>query len=156
MVCLFTVILSFKSWQETCLITHLLLVFCTIAQMAKYLSHLACVSCSYTFKLHIFCYWSSLLTNTSDKLWNIYCSLFRGTCLHVQLSYRTYWIDNIPKDNKLDWAFLYQVIGFNKMKCDSCGFQWPTPSQMDCGKYKNVSSNIINIKSLNLQTKNNW
>lgn len=51
------------------------------------------------------------------------------------------------KINKLDWAFLYQVIDSNKMKCDSCGFQWPTPSQMDYGKYKNASSNIINIKS---------
>lgn len=133
-------------------------MFCTTAQMAKYLSHLACVSCSYTFKLHIFCYWSSLLTNTSDKL---NCETFIVLYSEVHVSMYN-WVIALTeliiylKINKLDWAFLYQVIDFNKMKCDSCGFQWHTPSQMDCGKYKNVSSNIINIKSWNLQTKNNW
>lgn len=133
-------------------------MFCTTAQMAKYLSHLACVSCSYTFKLHIFCYWSSLLTNTSDKL---NCETFIVLYSEVHVSMYN-WVIALTeliiylKIIKLDWAFLYQVIDFNKMKCDSCGFQWHTPSQMDCGKYKNVSSNIINIKSWNLQTKNNW
>lgn len=145
MVCLFTVIFSFKSWQETCLITHLLLVFCTIAQMAKYLSHLACVSCSYTFKLHIF-----VVVDKYIPVINYETFIVLYSEVHVSM-YN--WVIALTeliiylKINKLDWAFLYQVIDSNKMKCDSCGFQWPTPSQMDCGKYKNVSSNIINIKS---------
>lgn len=110
MVCLFTVIFSFKSWQETCLITHLLLVFCTIAQMAKYLSHLACILLNYIYSV------------TGVRCWQIpviNCETFIVLYSEVHVSMYN-WVIALTeliiylKIIKLDWAFLYQVIDLIK------------------------------------------